>query len=172
MGDSLKRLIRPATNYFNSAVDVLLALAILFICYQIAGAIFGFGEKDADTLSQQAFSKSADGNAAGVVNFEILNVTSPFGTEAPDLGRKLAEGPVAITKLDLQLKGVRLNKTGLSSAIVKVEDQPEQSYVVGATLLPGVTLKAVYFDRIQITHSGVFEQLYLDGAKPKTLNQQ
>lgn len=172
MTDFLRRITKLNGTYFSSGVDIALALAIVFLCIGITRTFFQVGDvANNASSSSQTFAREAL-NATGGFDFEALKVSSPFNRKNIMPGEKLSKGPAAITKLDLKLRGVRLHKNGQSSAIIKVADKPERPYTVGEPIMPGVSLKGVYFDFIQITHSGVTEQLYLDGAKAKKVNQK
>jgi len=172
MTDSVKRPIGPNGSFLSNGTDIVLTLAILFLCYGILATFFQFGSLDTDAAHDQTQSRKPGNQAQGGIDFEMLKTSSPFGQETTRSSGAVAQGPITITKLDLALKGVRLHQTGQSSAIIKVANQQERSFTVGDVLMPEVTLKAVYFDFVQITNSGVSEQLYLDGAKPKKVNQR
>lgn len=71
--------------------------------------------------------------------------------------------PVAVTALQLNLFGTRLNEaSGRGSAIIAGADGVQASFAVGEEVAPGVTLKAVYFDHVTLARGGRDEQLFLD----------
>ncbi|HEX8641738.1 MAG TPA: type II secretion system protein N [Allosphingosinicella sp.] len=76
-------------------------------------------------------------------------------------------GPVAVTSLDLKLYGVREDRaTGRGSAIIALPDGTQQSFAVGDTIMPGVTLAQVGFDNVTISRGGAQEQIFLDQSEP------
>lgn len=71
-------------------------------------------------------------------------------------------GPVAITSLNLNLLGTRVDTvSGRGSAIID-SNGVQASFLVGEEVMPGVRLEAVDFDNVTITRSGAREKLYLD----------
>lgn len=78
-----------------------------------------------------------------------------------------ATGPDQVTSLALTLFGVRVNAaSGGGSAIIAGADGVQQVYRVGVEVMPGVTLAAVHFDHVELSHNGSKELLYLDQSKP------
>lgn len=72
-----------------------------------------------------------------------------------------------VTSLALTLFGIRVNAaTGGGSAIIAGADGVQQVYRVGAEVMPGVSLAAVHFDHVGLSHNGATELLYLDQSKP------
>lgn len=71
--------------------------------------------------------------------------------------------PGTVTSLQLTLFGTRIDDAmGRNSAIVAGPDGIQQSVAVGGEIIPGVTLKAVYFDHVTIDRGGAAEDLFLD----------
>jgi general secretion pathway protein C len=80
-----------------------------------------------------------------------------------------AAGPGNVTALALTLFGIRVNAaTGGGSAIIAGADGIQQVYRVGTEVMPGVTLAAVHFDHVELSHNGSKELLYIDQSKPAT----
>jgi general secretion pathway protein C len=74
-----------------------------------------------------------------------------------------AQGPAAVTSLQLTLYGIRLDGAdGGGGAIVAGADGVQRSVAVGEEIAPGVTLKAVAFDHVTLNRGGAAEQLFLD----------
>jgi general secretion pathway protein C len=75
-------------------------------------------------------------------------------------------GPVAVTSLQLQLFGIRLDDaTGGGSAIVAGPDGVQNSVSVGEEVSPGVRLAAVAFDHVTLDRGGAREDLFLDQSR-------
>ncbi len=77
----------------------------------------------------------------------------------------VAPGPqsAVVTSLSLVLFGTRIDEAmGKGSAIIATPDGVQNSYSVGAEVMPGVTLKSVAFDHVTLTRGGVDEDLFLD----------
>jgi general secretion pathway protein C len=56
--------------------------------------------------------------------------------------------------------------SGSGSAILAGADGVQQSYTVGEEVMPGVTLSAVAFDHVILSHNGVKASLFLDQSVP------
>lgn len=66
------------------------------------------------------------------------------------------------TALDLTLFGVRRGPDSQSgSAVIRTGNIEQRSYAVGSVIEEGVTLEAVYPDRVTIRRRGIAESLYL-----------
>ncbi len=76
-----------------------------------------------------------------------------------------AEG-AAVTSLALTLYATRAMPGGGGSAILAGADGVQQVIRVGAEVQPGVTLAAVAFDHVVLSHGGAREMLYLDQSGP------
>lgn len=75
-------------------------------------------------------------------------------------------GPAAVTALQLQLFGIRINEgAGTGSAIIAGSDGVQKSIGVGEEIQPGVTLSGVRFDHVEISNAGKVELLYLDQSQ-------
>jgi general secretion pathway protein C len=72
-------------------------------------------------------------------------------------------GQAVVTSLNLKLYGVREDRaSGRGSAIIALADGSQLSFAVGDQIMPGVTLTAVGFDNVTISHNGSAEQIFLD----------
>ncbi|MEN0653557.1 MULTISPECIES: type II secretion system protein N [Hyphobacterium] len=81
---------------------------------------------------------------------------------SPDRPAVMADEIAPETALDLTLFGVRRGPDPQSgSAVIRTGNIEQRSYAVGATILDGVTLEAVYPDRVTIRRRGLAESLYL-----------
>lgn len=82
---------------------------------------------------------------------------------SPDRPASAASDEIAPeTALDLSLFGVRRGPDPQSgSAIIRTGNIEQRSFAVGATIVDGVTLEAVYPDRVTIRRRGIAESLYL-----------
>lgn len=84
-----------------------------------------------------------------------------------------AQGPAAVTALNLKLFGTRIDEAmGRGSAIIAGPDGLQKSVSIGEEVAPGAVLKAVAFDHITIERGGVPEDLFLDqsGGAPDVAN--
>ncbi len=78
-----------------------------------------------------------------------------------------ATGSEVVTSLPLTLFGIRTNEaSGGGSAIIAGADGMQNSWSVGETIMPGVTLHAVAFDHVVISNNGTLEKLFIDQSVP------
>jgi general secretion pathway protein C len=74
-----------------------------------------------------------------------------------------AQGPSAVTSLQLTLYGTRMDDAqARGAAIIAGPDGVQKSIAVGEEVAPGVTLKAVAFDHVTLDRGGRNEDLFLD----------
>lgn len=88
----------------------------------------------------------------------------PFNRAATPVAQAQSSG--AVTSLALTLFGTRATPGGGGTAIIAGADGLQQVYRVGAEVQPGVTLAAVAFDHVELSHNGAKELLYLDQSAP------
>ncbi len=92
----------------------------------------------------------------------VLREFDPFFRTASD------SGPVAVTSLNLNLLGTRVDTvSGRGSAILDVGGT-QQSFLVGEEVMPGVKLQTVDFDSVTIARGDTREKLYLDQSAVPT----
>ncbi len=81
-------------------------------------------------------------------------------------------GAARVSSLSLTLLGTRVDTvSGRGSAIIATPDGLQSSFLVGETIAPGVTLKAVGFDDATLTTDAGEEKLFIDqsaGGTPVT----
>ncbi|WOE75837.1 type II secretion system protein N [Alterisphingorhabdus coralli] len=91
----------------------------------------------------------------------ILTSYNPFdGSSAAGSSDNRTE---AVTALDLQLYGIRINNaSGGGSAIIAGSDGVQESYAIGDEIMSGVSLAAVEFDHVVLDRNGKRESLFID----------
>lgn len=86
-----------------------------------------------------------------------------LGSDDPFFKGNAGSAAVVVSALELTLLGTRVDSvSGRGSAIIATPDGQQASYLVGETVLPGVTLQAVAFDNVTLARGGVAENLFLD----------
>ena len=88
----------------------------------------------------------------------------PFNRTPPASAAPASTG--AVTSLALTLFGTRATPGGVGTAIIAGADGLQQVFRTGSEVQPGVTLSAVAFDHVELTHNGTRELLYLDQSAP------
>lgn len=150
-------LVRAARVLAGLAELILLAVIAVFAARAIWLVIFGASaielDLDAPGRALPEVRRSADLSALQTGRL----FASPDGVAA-DTGDMIAPE----TALDLALYGVRRGPDPQSgSAVIESTGNVQRSYPVGATITDGVTLEAVYPDRVTIRRRGIAESLYL-----------
>jgi general secretion pathway protein C len=91
------------------------------------------------------------------VDTRIIGSFDPFFRSSTD------SGTARVSSLSLTLLGTRVDTvSGRGSAIIAITDGRQSSYLVGETITPGVTLKAVGFDYATLVTGAGEEKLFLD----------
>ncbi|MFC3052771.1 type II secretion system protein N [Kordiimonas pumila] len=86
--------------------------------------------------------------------------------------QKAATGKAAPeSSMKIAIFGLRTDKNGGGSAILKVGDDPQQLVQLGGAIKPGVTLTGIFNDRIEISRSGVRETVYMYPASARKTPQ-
>lgn len=87
----------------------------------------------------------------------------PFNRQAG--GVVAPSGNAAVTSLALTLFATRSTPGGQGSAILAGADGVQNVVLVGAEVMPGVTLAEVAFDHVTLSRNGARELLYIDQSK-------
>jgi general secretion pathway protein C len=85
-----------------------------------------------------------------------------FGVAEPGA---LSPNQIPETSLNLKLTGVMARGKG-SFALIRVEGKDETPVLLGAEVLPGTRLHAVYADKVILARAGLYESLTLKDAVP------
>lgn len=95
-------------------------------------------------------------------------------TQTPLFGIYEASGETAAgdledapdTRLSLTLMGVLASESPLARALIAASNGEEKPFAVGAVVIPGVELKAIFADRVVLSRNGALETLRLDKSAP------
>lgn len=150
MRQRLRSLSRSGPGLWLLAV---LALILIIQSVRLIYAIVTPAAPLGDWRPRQAADLPADAKA------DLLGRVDPFYRALPT-GEA---GTANVTGLQLQLFGIRMDGGG-GSAIIAGADGVQNSIGVGEDIQPGVKLKAVHFDHVEIDNGGKVELLYLDQA--------
>jgi general secretion pathway protein C len=96
---------------------------------------------------------------------DLFSSFDPFN-RSPSISSPGAKESGAITSLALTLFATRSAPGGGGSAIIAGADGVQQVYRNGTEVSPGVTLRAVAFDHVELERNGSRELLYLDQSRP------
>ena len=145
----LRRL--PVVNVYSAAELALLA-ALAVQCARLAWV-----------LLTPVAPLGAWTPAAPTVPADPAGVLAAFDPFYRVSGAAQAQGPTAVTSLQLTLYGTRMDSAqARGAAIIAGPDGVQKSVAVGEEVVPGVTLKAVAFDHVTLDRGGSSEDLFLD----------
>ena len=151
----LRRL--PVVNVY-SAAELLLLAALAVQCARLAWVLL---TPVAPLGAWVPAGPTVPADAAGV-----LAGFDPFYRVS---GAAQAQGPTAVTSLQLTLFGTRMDSAqARGAAIIAGPDGVQKSVAVGEEVVPGVTLKAVAFDHVTLDRGGSSEDLFLDQSSGGT----
>lgn len=125
----------------------------------------------------QLFIQPGGGQAIAPTNLEIVPATAaqvkidrsivsqfdPFHRDSPEI-LIVQTDSAPETTLDLKVFGMRADLGGdSSSAVIETPDGKQSTYVIGETIIPGVTLKSVDIDFVILDRNGKTERLSRQG---------
>lgn len=160
-GKSLGVPVVRAPQKVRYAVWGLELVLLALISFQLYGIFADQPDKPAVTApSPSAVAAKADGPS----DFTLLTTFDPFfRAAATPQAQEDVRAPES--SLELELFGLRAEGQGAGSAIVKMPNSQQKLVRVGDAISAGVTLVAVYNDRLEIRRAGAREAIYL---RPET----
>ena len=146
----------PPRNLRVAILFVELTLVVL-IAYFAAQLVFRFLEVDPVLDGSLPVVEVPAPVAA---NAETLTGFDPFFREisGPVVPQQTA---IRESSLRLEVFGLRASPNGEGSAIIKSQDGDQKLVKIGDRVANGVTLAAVYPDRLEVNRAGVREAIYL-----------
>lgn len=109
------------------------------------------------------------GENPGDYNLQALLSTNVFGQLPPTAKGPVSLDAIPLSSLNLVLSGVMVTPAG-SFALISADGNPETPFGVGQEIVAGVTLYAVYGDRVLIRRGGATETLMLKDVSPDLAN--
>ena len=143
----------------NLRVAILFVELLLVILIAYLAAQFTFRLLEVDP--------SVDGSLPSVeaveqvsASTETLTSFDPFFREVGDVTAQ-QQTAVRESSLRLEVFGLRASPNGEGSAIIKTQNGDQKLVKIGDRVANGVTLAAVYPDRLEVNRAGVREAIYL-----------
>jgi general secretion pathway protein C len=154
-------------RWLPSAVDVILIVVIARLAAQLIWALV---PTPASAVWRPAPVQVAPANPANALDLQRLTAAHLFGQyQAPSNPGldKLAHAPD--TQLALTLLGILANSEykAASRALIS-SGTVEKPYSISDAVAPGVTLKAIFVDRVVLSRNGQLETLRLDKTQPNS----
>jgi general secretion pathway protein C len=111
-------------------------------------------------IANPARSPVATGDAAGEYDMSALLSANLFGQAAPTARSSVSLEAIPTSSMNLVLSGVMVTPGG-SFALISTDGGEELPFALGQDIVAGVTLYAVYADRVLIRRGGATESLLL-----------
>ncbi|MDD3762838.1 MAG: type II secretion system protein GspC [Nevskiales bacterium] len=166
----LAALYERYVGYLSTTVNIVLTATVAWLLAQLAWALVPAPE--AARWRPAPVSKSATPTSRTTLDVSSVIGRQLFGTAAaPELTETHAE-EAPDTRLSLKLMGVLAgtDDAPTSRALIAASNGEEKPYAVGDEVISGVSLKAVYPDRVILERQGNFETLRLDKDAPSRAN--
>lgn len=157
------RLPSPPRNMRVAVTCVELGLAAL-LAYFLAQ--FSFALLAVDPPLDRPLP-TAQASSLSRSNFDELTGFDPFFRDLQGLP-VATQAAVRESSLRLEVFGLRAEPDGRGTAIIKAQDGEQKLIRVGDRVAAGVTLAAVFPDRLEVNRAGIREAIYLRPQKERT----
>lgn len=162
---SLGRLYEQHGRKLPPLAVLLLVVAVAYLAAQLVWALMPVPEAarwQAPSLPPPATSARAETNVQALADAHLFGAYQP----APS-AQNAAEAPD--TRLSLTLLGI-LSATAEneSRALIGSSDGEEKPYAIGDDVIRGVSLQAIFPDRVVLSRNGTLETLRLNKDTPST----
>lgn len=153
-------------RHLPAAVSVLL---VVIIAWTLAALLWALVPTPEAARWQPAPASTAAGSAPAAKGPDVAFIASAklFGDYQAAAVADVSTAPD--TNLSLTLLGILSGSTDYDSrALIGTQGGTEEPYAIGEDITPGVTLHAIFPDRVILSRSGAYETLRLDKDKPST----
>ncbi|MEW6168587.1 MAG: type II secretion system protein GspC [Pseudomonadota bacterium] len=165
---SLQRLAQLYERHGRAlppAVNLLLVLTVAWLLAQLVWALVPVPEAGRWQPPPAEVPKPR-GAATRTAGIDKLIAAELFGRYTPPAVAKVEEAPE--TRLSLNLLGILAAGDRESRALIASSAGDEKPYAIGDSVIAGVTLQAIYPDRVILARAGQFETLRLNKDAPST----
>jgi general secretion pathway protein C len=159
------RLYEQHGRKLPPVAELLLVVVIAWLCARLIWALMptpAAAQWRAVALPSQPVSAQRRTDLQSIVDKHLFGVYQPTPT-----GQNAAEAPE--TRLSLTLIGVlAATEAGESRALIGSSDGDEKPYALGDDVIRGVSLQAIFPDRVVLSRDGTLETLRLNKDAPTT----
>ena len=151
--------------------SLLSLLLLLLLAYFMAGLLWALIPTPRQAAWQPAPVKTERSASADNLDIDSITDAELFGTyQAPATPSVSALASAPETQLNLQLLGILANRTipQDSRALINGGSGGEKPYSIGDAIRPGVSLKAIFPDRVVLSRKGSLETLKLNRDQPNS----
>lgn len=153
-----RTVVPSAPRVVSVAVSVVEVALVIWVAYLAAQLFFKLTAADPQTGGAMPTAATV-----GVEEFDAGRLTSfdPFYREIGGAADAPQQTAVRESSLRLELFGLRASGDGTGTAIIKTPDGDQKLVKIGDRIAAGVTLSAVYPDRLEVNRAGIREAIYL-----------
>lgn len=165
MTETLPATARRFLPYLPGVANAILVIVIGLAAARLFWLLWPRPELPV-TTDLATHERSADG--AAPVNLDAIAAANLFGERAAGetAGASMEEIEAPETRLELTLTGIVSSRSGEGSrAMIKDDNGEQRAYAVGDTVAGGVTLYAIYANRVILDRGGRYETLTLEREK-------
>lgn len=159
---TLNTLVQSYERHQSRIVAIVTLLLTVMVGLQAAKLVWTLMPTPASARWQpppSVAASNADANPSSVLN--TIVEAHLFGSYSAVATSDLSAAPE--TRLDLKLIGILAGThKNESRAIIARQGVPEAAYALGDDIVNGVTLHAIFPDRVVLSHNGQMETLRLD----------
>jgi general secretion pathway protein C len=163
---TLAPLYQRYARWLPAAVDVVLAIVIARL---LAGLVWALVPAPASAW-QPAPAAAAGPNPASQIDLGRISSAELFGLYQKPANPGLAAlASAPDTQLNLTLLGILANGRNKASSRALISNgTDEKPYAIDDSVAPGVTLTAIFPDRVVLSRNGQLETLRLDKSQPNS----
>lgn len=160
----LQRYQERYARWLLPAVQALLVIAIGWTLARLLWSLVPTPQaaqwRPAPVVASGAAARSASAGVETIVAAKLFGVY-----QAPTTASALSQAPD--TNLNLTLLGILAGSTDLDSrALIGQQNGEEKPYSIGQDIVGGVSLQAIFPDRVILSRNGALETLRLDKNSP------
>ncbi len=144
-----------------TCVELGLAALLAYFLAQFSFALLAVDPPLERPLPRVQVSNLATASFDGLTDFD------PFFRELQG-AQVAAQAAVRESSLRLEVFGLRAEPDGRGTAIIKAQDGEQRLIRVGDRVAAGVTLAAVFPDRLEVNRAGIREAIYLRPQKERS----
>ena len=157
--DRTGRALAPPAPRVVRVVVAVVELALVACIAFLASQLF-FKLTETDSVGGGAIPVAST-SGVNAVDMSRLTTFDPFYREIAGPADAPQQTAVRESSLRIELFGLRAAADGTGTAIIKTPDGDQKLVKIGDRIAAGVTLSAVYPDRLEVNRAGIREAIFL-----------
>ncbi|NNC38109.1 MAG: hypothetical protein EX271_10715 [Acidimicrobiales bacterium] len=149
--------------------EIICAAVLVFLLFKLIQVFVQPGS--GQVIAPTTINVVPVAGAQAKVDRSIVSQFDPFHRDSPEI-LIVQTDSAPETTLDLKVFGMRADVDGKSSsAVIETPDGKQRPYIVGETIIPGVTLDKVDIDFVILNRNGKAERLSRQGRTEEDLSK-